>query len=158
MVESATRPGVALGVDLGSRRIGISVSDSGRVLARPHSVITRSGDDAKDRDEIAALVESSGATVVVVGVPFSLSGREGPAARAARTEIEALEARLQVPVVTIDERLSTVEATRRLAEARPAGSSRRTVPRRGGATRRRPVDDAAAAIILQSWLDSGATR
>ena len=158
-MESAARPGVALGVDLGSRRIGISLSDSGRVLARPHSVIMKSTATLRDRDEIGWLfVESSGATVVVVGVPFSLSGREGPAARAARTEIEALEARLEVPVVTIDERLSTVEATRRLAEARPAASSGRARIRRGATARRRPVDDAAAAIILQSWLDSGATR
>ena len=150
------RPGPALGVDLGTRRIGISVSDTARVLARPHAVIDRSGDDAADREAIAALVEETGATVVVVGLPLSLSGRDGPAATRARAEIAALSARLEVPVRALDERLTTVEATRRLAEVRSEHAGRRRAGRRTAV--RRVVDDVAATVILQSWLDSGARR
>jgi len=147
---------VALGVDLGTRRIGISLSDSARVLARPHAVIERSGDAVADLDAIAAMVEATGATTVVVGLPLSLSGRDGPAARLARREIAALAERLPVPVVATDERLSTVEATRRLLEARDTGAGRRSSGTRRPA--RRVVDDAAAAVILQSWLDSLGSR
>jgi putative Holliday junction resolvase len=151
--EAVTRPGPALGIDLGERRIGIAVSDRGRVLARPLVVLLRSGDAAADHESIAALVEECGATIVVIGLPISLSGDEGTAARRARVEIAVLAERLAVPVVAKDERLSTVEAMRRLKEQIPGARARQ----RGGRARgpRRPVvDDLAAAIILQSWLDT----
>lgn len=82
--------------------------------------------------------------MVVVGLPLSLDGSEGPAARAARAEARALAAELPVPVVLHDERLTTVEAHRLLAEA---GLDERA--------RRRVVDRAAAAVLLQAWLDGG---
>jgi putative Holliday junction resolvase len=143
-------PGRAIAVDLGERRIGIAVSDSARVLAQPNTVIVRSGDRDRDHSAIAAVVEEYRATVVVVGLPVSLSGRIGPAARRAVEESDALGRRLPVPVVLFDERLSTVEATRRLrdARARPARSP--------SSKRRAVVDDLAAAVFLQAWIDAGA--
>ncbi len=133
--------GRLLGVDLGSVRIGIAVSDSAQRIALPHEVIERSGDAGADRRAIAHLVEEFGACGVVVGLPLSLSGELGPAALAALAEVEALAEVLSTPVVTVDERLSTVEATRRREEA---GRRRR---------RRRAVDDGAAAVLLQAYLD-----
>jgi putative Holliday junction resolvase len=150
---TVVRPGPALGVDLGTRRVGIAVSDSGRVLARPLVVLLRTGDVAADHEAIAGLVEECGATIVVVGLPISLSGEEGSAARRAREEIEVLRTRLAVPVVAKDERLSTVEATRRLKERAPGARVTRGGAKRGG-PRRPVVDDLAAAIILQAWLDT----
>jgi putative Holliday junction resolvase len=132
--------GRLLGVDLGTVRIGIAVSDSAQHIALAHQVLRRSGEAEQDRRAVAALVEEFGAVGVVVGMPLRLSGEIGPAARAALGEVEALTALLTVPVATVDERLSTVEATRRQREG-------------GGRGRRRAVDDAAAAVFLQGFLD-----
>ena len=142
--------GRAVAVDLGDRRIGIAVSDSRRVLAHPATVIARSGDAARDHQAIAAIVEEYGATVVVVGLPLSLSGRAGPAAVKVTAETEALRVAVPVPILLHDERLSTVEATRRLREASTAAT------RRPSTKRRAVVDDLAATVILQSWIDAGA--
>ncbi|HYZ97697.1 MAG TPA: Holliday junction resolvase RuvX [Acidimicrobiales bacterium] len=133
----------ALGLDLGSRRIGVALSDSAGTVATPYEVITRAGDRAGDHGRIAALVDETGAAIVVVGLPRSLDGGIGPAARDALAEIEELRSRLPVEVVAWDERLSTVEAARRL---RAAG-----VKTHKG---RRVVDQVAATVILQSWLDA----
>lgn len=139
-----------LGIDLGSVRIGIAVSDSARTLATPRGVLQRSGDPAADLARIAALVEETEATEVVVGLPVSLDGTRGPAARNVQREVERLRARVSVPVVLVDERLSSVEATRRRREARAVGKTR---PRAPLGARRAPVDANAAAIILQAYLD-----
>src|SRR5919106_1352056 len=140
----------ALGLDLGTRRIGIALSDSAGTLATPYEVVIRSGDRARDLERIAALADEAGAELVVVGLPRSLDGSIGPAARAVLDEVDELRARLAeraVGVVTWDERLSTVEAERRL---RSAGVK--------GARGRRVVDQVAARVILQSWLDGGQPR
>jgi putative holliday junction resolvase len=105
--------GRVVGIDLGERRIGVSISDSKRVLATPHSLITRAGDAEADRRAIAAVVSEVGAGLVVVGLPLTLAGEEGPAAAAAAAEASALARELGVPVVLHDERLTTVEASRR---------------------------------------------
>jgi putative holliday junction resolvase len=137
----------ALGLDLGTRRIGVALSDSAGLVATPHDVLTRSNDRARDHGRIAALVDESGAGVVVVGLPLSLDGTVGPAARGVLGEADELRARLPVSVVTWDERLSTVEAQQRLRAAGVKG-------RKG----RRVVDQVAATVILQSWLDAGQPR
>jgi putative Holliday junction resolvase len=137
----------ALGLDLGTRRIGVALSDSAGLVATPHDVLTRSNDRARDHARIAALVDESGAGVVVVGLPLSLDGTVGPAARGVLGEADELRARLPVSVVTWDERLSTVEAQQRLRAAGVKG-------RKG----RRVVDQVAATVILQSWLDAGQPR
>lgn len=132
-----------LALDLGSRRIGVAVSDPTGTLASPLHVLERSGDESRDHDAIAQLVGEYDATHVLVGLPLSLSGEEGPAAAAARTEIERLGGRLDVDVEAVDERLTTVQAHRMLGDA---GKNSRQ--------RRATVDAAAAAVMLQAWLDA----
>ncbi|HEY4397862.1 MAG TPA: Holliday junction resolvase RuvX [Acidimicrobiia bacterium] len=137
--------GRVLGVDLGSRRIGLAISDPGERVATPHAVIERSGDPAVDHQTILAHAREAGACRVVVGLPLSLSGDTGPAARAVLGEVDALRALAgqEVTVETHDERLTTVIAEQGMREAR--------VPRRA---RRRNVDSAAAAVMLQSYLET----
>lgn len=131
-----------LALDLGSVRIGVAVSDAGGTLASPRTVLARTGDLVQDHRRLAALVAEEEAELVLVGLPLSLDGGEGPAAVAARAEADALSAVLDVPVVLHDERLTTVTAHRLLAERGLDARARRKV-----------VDQAAAAVLLQSWLD-----
>ena len=135
-------------LDLGTRRIGVAVSDAGGMMATPYSVIERSGDADADRASVADVVNEVGAGLVVVGLPLSLDGRKGPAARAALDEAEALRQVLDVPVETHDERLSSVSANRVLTEAGVHGK-RRQKARNAGV-----VDQVAATVVLQSWLDA----
>ena len=133
----------ALGVDLGERRIGLALSDPARIVASPLEVLRRSGDPVADRRAVVDAAREAGATVIVVGLPLSLSGKTGPAARAALQEIEALRAVAgDIEVVAHDERLTTVTAERALGEARMKRDARRRV-----------VDKVAAAVMLQSWLE-----
>jgi putative Holliday junction resolvase len=138
--------GRAIGLDLGSKRIGVAVSDSDRTVATPIEVLTRSRDVARDRLRIREIVQEWEATTVVVGLPLSLSGQVGPAAKAALAEVDALRATLLVEVETYDERLSTVTAERSLMEQSLRAPARRRV-----------VDKVAAAVMLQAWLDRGRT-
>jgi len=140
----------AVALDLGTRRIGVAVSDAGGAMATPYSVIERSGDVGADRARVAEIVSEVGAGMVVVGLPLSLDGRKGPAARAALEEAEALREVLDVPVESHDERLTSVTANRSLTEAGVTGR-RRQRARKAGA-----VDQAAATVLLQSWLDTRA--
>jgi putative Holliday junction resolvase len=137
----------ALGLDLGARRIGVALSDSHGMVATPYEVLQRTGDPVQDHRRIAELVNETEAVVVVVGLPLSLDGSRGPAARGVETEAQALRQHLAVPVELWDERLSTVEAERRL---RTSGIS--------GKRRRRAVDQVAATVILQAWLDARLPR
>ncbi|HLT15502.1 MAG TPA: Holliday junction resolvase RuvX [Acidimicrobiales bacterium] len=132
----------ALGIDLGAKRIGVALSDSAGTLATPYEVVQRSGDRRRDHRRIAALAEEAGATVLVVGLPRSLDGGEGPAARAARAEADELAAATGLPVELWDERLTTVTAERDLAAIGLKGPARRKV-----------VDKVAASVLLQAWLD-----
>jgi putative Holliday junction resolvase len=134
----------AVALDIGTRRIGVALSDSGGTVATPYEVVTRSGDRSTDHRRIAALVKEAGAAVVVVGLPLSLDGSVGPAAQAILAEVDELRGVLPVSVVTWDERFSTVEAQRSLHAMRV---------RKG--RHRRVVDQVAATVILQSWLDAG---
>jgi putative holliday junction resolvase len=131
-----------LGLDLGSRRIGVAVSDRSGTIASPLTVLARSRRPAQDHAAIARLVTEEEADLVVVGLPLSLSGDHGPAARAALGEVAALATVLSVPVETYDERLTTVTADAALMEF-----GLRAV------ARRRVVDKVAAAVMLQSWLE-----
>jgi putative Holliday junction resolvase len=129
-----------LGLDLGSKRIGVAVSAG--TVATPHSVLERRKDRAADHAAVAALVAEEEAERVVVGLPLSLDGSMGPAARAAADEAAALADVLTVPVETYDERLTTVTADRSLSTLGLSGQARRRV-----------VDKVAAAVMLQAWLD-----
>ncbi|MDQ1373417.1 MAG: putative pre6S rRNA nuclease [Actinomycetota bacterium] len=131
-----------IGIDLGERRIGVAVSDGTGTLASPHGVIERSRDRAADHGAIAALVAELDAERVVVGLPLSLSGAAGPAARAALAEAAALASVLAVPVETFDERLTTVAAAQSL---RAGGVKARK--------QRKRIDEMAASVMLQNWLE-----
>ena len=134
----------ALGIDLGSRRIGVAASDAGGVLASPRTTVERSGDRRRDHRRIGELVAEEEAGIVVVGLPRSLDGSNGAAATAALAEVDELAEVLDVPVVTHDERFTTVTAHEQLRAAGLGGRQRRTV-----------VDQQAAAVLLQAWLDAG---
>lgn len=134
--------GRVLGLDLGAARIGVAVSDSGRSLATGVTAVKRTGDRAREHAEIAALVEDYDAICVVVGVPVSMSGDVGPAARSALEEVAQLEAALGVPVTTVDERLTTVAASGALRSSGRSAKRQRAV-----------IDQTAAAMLLQTWLD-----
>ena len=133
----------ALGIDLGSKRIGIAVSDRTGTIASPLLVLQRSGSLRRDHAAIAALVVEEEAEMLVVGLPLNMNGTSGPAAKAAIAEAEALATVVGVPVITFDERRTTVTADRALMEARIGARARRAL-----------VDKVAAAVLLQTWLDS----
>ena len=135
-----------VGIDLGERRIGVAVSDGTGTLASPRCTIERSGDRGADRAALVAVVQEVGARRVVVGLPLSLSGRRGPAARAAQADADELAELLApqgVPVETFDERLTTVSAARSLRDAGRSGRAQRS-----------RIDQSAAAVLLQAWLDT----
>lgn len=132
----------ALGIDLGSRRIGVALSNSEGTLATPYEVVHRSGDRARDHRAIAAMAEETDAEVVVVGLPLSLSGAVGTAAASAQAEADELATATGRPVDLWDERLTTVSADRHLLALDMKAPARRRV-----------VDKVAAAVMLQGWLD-----
>jgi putative Holliday junction resolvase len=129
-----------LGIDLGTRRIGVAVSDSAGTVATPHQVVARSGDDLADWATIAVIARELGAEQLIVGLPLSLDGSKGPAATRAEDEARGIAKATGIPVELHDERLTTVAAARAPRE-------------RTRKKKRRVVDDAAATLILQSWLD-----
>lgn len=131
-----------LGIDLGEKRIGIAVSDPGRIIAQPAGRIDR-GPGAETVERLRAAVAEHEAGAIVVGLPLNMNGSEGPAARGAREFAESLRTGLGLPVVLWDERLTTAEADSLM---RSAGLSRRARAER--------VDEIAAQRILQSYLDS----
>ena len=137
--------GRVLGVDLGSRRIGLALSDPTRTIASPLEVIERQRSHEADHRAIVAIARANDAATIVVGLPLSLSGETGPAARATLDEIEAMRATAgeEVAVEAFDERLTTVTAERSLQEARMRRDARRRV-----------VDKVAAAVMLQTYLES----
>lgn len=141
-------PGVrALGVDPGSKRIGLAVSDTSGTIASPLTVLQRSRSKLHDLHELARIAREEEAEVIVVGLPLNMDGSRGPAARAAAAEAERLATLVDVPVELHDERLTTVTADRDMMAAGLNAVERRQV-----------VDKVAAAIMLQSWLDARRLR
>lgn len=149
------RPGVddpgrgrRLGVDVGSVRVGVAVSDPDAVLATPVETVPRSprqtGPDTADLARVQALARELEVVEVVVGLPQTLRGEHGRAAALTATYARYLRRALDpVPVRLADERLTTVAASRALSELGVRGQRQRAV-----------VDQAAAVQILQSWLDA----
>jgi putative Holliday junction resolvase len=140
--------GRRLGIDVGKVRVGVALSDPDGILATPLVTVPRdltTDADAVPADiaEIARLVTEHEAAGVVVGLPVRLTGADGPAAIDARAWAARLSSIVPVPVLLTDERMSTVVATRRLAERGVRGRRQRAV-----------VDQAAAMEILQSWLNA----
>jgi putative Holliday junction resolvase len=137
-----------VGVDVGSVRVGLAASDPSGLLATPVRTVARDPEPAaaapSDLEEVADVVAELDAVEVVVGLPRSLSGAEGPAAQGARTYAGRLAVRIApVPVRLVDERLTTVDAHRTLRERGVDGRAQRAV-----------VDQAAAVLILQAALDA----
>jgi putative Holliday junction resolvase len=132
---------VRIGVDAGSVRIGVARSDPGGILASPLETV-RSGKG--DIDRIVQIVAENDAIEVIVGLPTSLSGREGPAAATARRFASKIARRLDPETVRLfDERLTTVTAESGLRDQGVRGQARRKV-----------VDQAAAAVLLQAALEA----
>ncbi len=132
-------------MDVGSVRVGVAISDADGILATPLATVPHdTGPEHADIARIAQLVIDYQVVEVVVGLPVTLAGREGPAAAGARTYARLLATAIApVPVRLTDERMSTAAATRRLSERGVRGRRQRAV-----------VDQAAAVEILQSWLDA----
>lgn len=139
------RIGVRLGVDPGDARIGVARCDPMGIIATPVETVPRGeGDLAR----IAAILEEENAVEVVVGLPRSLNGSEGPAAAKVRAFAGALARRVApVPVRLCDERLSTVTAEAQLRSQGRKGQKRRAV-----------VDQVAAVVILQNALETERAR
>lgn len=122
-------------VDIGEKRIGVAVADDRALVAVPVGAVDAGADIA---ETVAKIVREQRADLLVVGLPVSLTGALGPQGQRVMALVEELSARLPVPVETWDERLSTVEAERRLGPGHP----------------RERRDALAAAIVLQAYLDS----
>ncbi len=142
MSKTTGPQGPALGLDLGDARIGVAISDPARRVAIPLGTVKVGAPPGEVR-AIADLVREHDVTVVVVGLPLSMSGEAGSRARRTEAFADALRDAVPVGVELQDERLSTVEAERVLRSAGVTGRGRRAV-----------VDRTAAALILQAWLDA----
>jgi putative Holliday junction resolvase len=129
-----------IGIDFGEKRIGVAAGDDRMRMAVPVDTIESRGDPV---GEIEAIVAEQRAEAVVIGLPLSLTGAEGPQAERVREVVEELEKRLAIPVRTHDERLTTTQAARL-----PGGESRKS--KSGAASR----DAVAASIMLQAYMDS----
>ncbi len=130
-----------LALDVGDVRIGVAVSDETRTLASG-LVTLRSVGPRKDVQRVAALVREHGVRELVVGLPLRLDGSRGPQAEKVMAFVERLRRVLRIPVVVRDERLTSIEAGERLAEAGVRGRARKA-----------RIDQAAACLILQELLD-----
>jgi putative Holliday junction resolvase len=135
-----------MGLDIGERRIGVALSDSLRIIAGALTVVERVTDDAALK-EIIDLARENEVERIVVGMPRSLDGSLGKQAQAVQSFVDLLKKRTDIPVVTWDERLSTVAAERTLLEV---GMKRDK--------RKKHRDSLAAAIILQGYLDRERNR
>jgi len=131
-----------IAVDFGSRHHGLAGSDPLGISVQPLEAIDATG-EAAALDAIARAAREREAELVVVGLPVDMSGREGPAAAAAREFARKLREATNLPVELWDERLSTEEAERHLRESGLSGSRRRKM-----------VDSASAVVILRGYLDA----
>ncbi|HEV2582256.1 MAG TPA: Holliday junction resolvase RuvX [Ktedonobacteraceae bacterium] len=151
-------------LDVGEVRIGVAVSDASGFLASPYTTLRVSRDQAQIWQAIQRIVDETGAEGLVVGLPISLDGQIHTQGERVRDFAGRLREHIQVPLTFWDERFSTVEAQRLLAErtqgayspGKPGGRERRQGQRgkRGRQGRQHEIDALAAAVILQEYLDS----
>ena len=137
-------PKRVVAIDLGTRRMGVAVTDGLGLTAQPHATIERHGGQ-RDLDAVAAVVRQFDAGTIVLGLPLDPEGNVGRAARAAQAFGERLRVFLGIPVVLIDESFTTVEAEEVLIAADLSRARRKQV-----------VDRVAASLILRRWLESEA--
>lgn len=135
----------ALGIDPGTKRVGLAVSDSSGTIASPLTVLVRSRSRQHDLAEIARVASEEEVDVIVVGLPLNMDGSRGSSAQAAADLARRLASVTDVPVELHDERLTTVTAERSMLDAGLRGQDRR-----------QRVDKVAAAVMLQAWLESPA--
>jgi putative holliday junction resolvase len=133
--------GALLGLDLGTKTIGVALSDAGRRIASPYKLIERTR-FSQDAVILLALAEEHHVSGFVLGLPLNMDGSEGPRAQATRAFARNLAAKTTIPIVFWDERLSTAAVTRTLIEADRSRKRRAQL-----------VDKMAAAYILQGALD-----
>lgn len=132
--------GVRVAVDVGTVRVGVAASDPDRIMAFPVATVKR---DASAVGAVAAIVSEREAVEIFVGLPLHLSGSEGPSAVDARSFAAELAELTGIPVRLVDERLSTVTASRAMREAGMSAKSQRS-----------SIDQAAAVVILDTALDA----
>ena len=131
-----------MALDVGRSRIGVALSDPDQVLALPHSTLERTSSN-QDITTLLDMAIDNHVQEIVVGLPLSLSGSIGPQAREVNYFVRDLSSVADVPITTLDERYSTVEAERLLRQTGKSPSENRS-----------DVDSIAATIILQTYLDS----
>jgi putative Holliday junction resolvase len=132
--------GKTIGLDVGTKTIGVAVTDALGMMAHPVCTIARKG-VKRDVAKLQAVFEQHAPVSVVVGLPYELDGTEERSAKLARQIGAEVSAQTELPVHYVDERYSSVEAERRLIEA---GVSRKK--------RKEIIDQAAAVVILETWL------
>jgi len=142
-----------LGVDLGSKRVGLAVAEVGIGIARPLSTVNRGATLDDDVAILERVCREQAVTELVVGLPIEAKGDEGTMAEAARTWATAVAERLSLPVTMRDERLSSFEAERRLGRM-PRGRSGGAPSRTQRNAYRARIDREAASVILQDELDA----
>ncbi|MEJ2548932.1 MAG: Holliday junction resolvase RuvX [Gemmatimonadota bacterium] len=135
-----------MALDYGRRRIGIAISDPGRVLASPHTVIEYRGASGEPPSQLIALLHEIEPAEVLLGIPLNMDGSEGEMALETRRFGAGIRDRLGIPVIERDERLSSVEADRRLRESGLPRVKRRSKGRR---------DMMAATVLLEDYLAEG---
>lgn len=135
-----------LALDVGDKRIGTAICDPMGIIASPLSVYTRSG-TSLDLEAILRIAREQGAEQILVGMPISMDGTAREQAFRVQRFVDALREKTTLPIITTDERLSTVEAERRMREMGLSAEKRKALR-----------DAAAAAVLLQSHLDSAAFR
>jgi putative Holliday junction resolvase len=133
-----------LAIDHGDRRIGLALSDAGGKIATPLKVLQAGANCIKD---IAAIVESEGVERIVIGFPLNMDGTRGPASKKVLAFAESLKTHTAMPIVFVDERLSSFEAEQSLADRRRGGEK---LTRK---SKKERLDALAAAQFLQEFLD-----
>jgi putative Holliday junction resolvase len=131
-----------IALDVGDKRIGVAMCDPDRILASPLTTLIRQTKDTS-LDEILQIARENDVAEIVIGIPYSMSGRVGPQARITMDYADSLADKTDLPIHRIDERLSSVQAERMIRESggRPSENKGK-------------IDSVAAAIILQAYLDS----
>ena len=130
-----------LGLDVGDRRIGVALSDALGLTAQRLTVLERQGGSG-DAEAVRALIERHAVDTVVMGLPLTMRGEQGPQAKKVVEFSEALKRRITVPIELVDERLTTVQGTRALQETHTSRRARKGM-----------IDQVAAQLILQQFLD-----
>lgn len=131
-----------MGLDVGSKTVGIAISDELGLTAQPITTVRRTNKKA-DLEALQRLIDDNGVTHLVVGLPLNMNGTEGPRAGESRKLGDALAEQSNLPAIYWDERLTSVAAEKSLIEADVSRKKRKDV-----------IDQVAACLILQGWLDA----